>query len=1102
MKASVLETVSLHQPNTCFSLVGAADSTTPLETFSVIADSGLEDGSQVYIRPDPYTKTSAEDHFTKAREILGFPAESTTSFAVNAGRAYSTVFAPKTPKSSKTQEKIDYSFKSFTVPADIRTFTGTQPPIVNPAVRELHLSQWNPPSPQLQLQGHLFYVVLTTMDGKQYHIVSKSNGFYVANTTDAKFDPTLRSIDGKLFYNHSLISLIQMITPQITNRIKSMTQTLAQTDPLALINPTNSFLAVPWLVDTLPPMKPDLCRTQTVFEQSRQDKDWNEDLQSTREMIVNDEEGKPIFLEKLMRERLLHKLHFDFSEAATKGALSIVKGDVASLNPNEAAAARIFLADGIFYSFGLDGMGAFAAEGGDEAARVAAGKDLLNVNIINQLDVEELHPLSTVIVDYCGRRVVCQTPVPGIFRHSSGSSDSIIVHGSVDSRNELAENENFTALFKKIAKACHLKPHAVYDNAGKKYNYDTPYETKGLIGTDGRNYILDLYRLTPPDLSFIESSLNYPHKMCFLRYELVEEWWRGKVRAALTARKVKKPENEEEEKAEREAQQKIIDQLSDEYRLNPDAHLNIESVPEEYRAELKADQDAVRQVCEFLTKVVIPNFLADILEENISTPLDSAQLTSVLHKRGINLRYLGLIDKLSAESKDSHRFVVLRRLIIIEAITRSLKHVLNRYTSQLPAETVPLVYVHFWNCLTGQDEQLHVDEMCSSFFPDVSIILTKLQQLSTSSLRQSLAEEAHIRFGLSLPSNWFEHLPLLALFRNVSLHLGLQWSSSALKKVTDLQKFEISDLLNIVPVVKSTTVRSKLASQALEQGHLSIARDEKDIGLDLINESIYFHEQVYGPVHAEVARAYSQLAATYYELNERKKACEYGLKAILISERCNGVDSAETIFFLLNQALFEHSNDNTTVSLEITKHALRLWNAISGPDHPDTLTTMNNVGTILQTNKNFKYSQEWFEAILALNAKVHGAEDVSSGSAFFHLANGQLMEKEFNKAVNSMRKALDIFTKSWGPDHETSKDCKATLEYLVKLAVGKAKDDQALSALKVRPNSTLANKVSLNSSPNVAGKPLGERSIEELLDYINGNDTKSSSKKKKNKNKK
>lgn len=1097
--------------------------------YSSLEEAGIVDGVELTVVHDPYSKSSAQEHVLKTRQILGFPGESSSSFVVSPGRVFSTVFGSKpnaknNGKNSSSSdpdkvndELVDYSLTTFTATPDIRELVGVNLPSVNPAIKELYLSQWNPPLPHLQLQGHLLYLVLTTMDGKSYHIISKTNGFYISNSTDAKFDPSPRNIDGKSYMSHSLISLIQKLSPPVINRIKSMGQTLNQVDPATLIQPTNSFLASPWIVEQPPQsLKPDITRTQSSgLLQSAQEKDWNEDLQSTRELPIVDEDGKIIFQEKLLRERLLNKLQFDFTEAATKGAMDIVKGNITSLNPNEPYPTQIFLSKGIFYSFALDGMGTFAADGGDEAARVAAGKDRLNVNTVNELDIKGIYPLSTVIVDYCGRRIVCQTPVPGIFRDASGGGDdndddkegensgNIIVHGSVDGRDQIAHNEKFGELFSKVSKACHLKSHIIFDNTGNEFKFDTPYETKGLQGTDGRRYILDLYRLTPPDLSFIETSpSSYPHKMCLLRPELVEEWWRHEVRTAFTKREAKKPQNEEEEQAERVAQEKILEDLSQKCRLNPDVHLDIESIPDQYKNQFKADQEEVRMVCQFLTNTAIPKFIEDITEGTISTPLDAIQLTNVLHKRGINLRYLGLLYKLAMESQANTKLEVLTRLVLIESISRAAKHLLSRFTDQVAIELVPFVYVHFWNLLFTKDgDNITIDSMDTKLYPDSRRALSKVQELTTESVQQLLQSEVSSRFGLSLPSDWRSQLTPLSLFRNLSLQIGLQWATTVVEKVTNGDHLDVSDLINIVPTVKSSIVKSQLANDAMEQGRLSLIHDDKQAGIELLNESISLHEQVYGLIHTEVARAYSQLAVSYHELEDNKKACEYGLKAVLLSERCNGTDSAETIFLLLNLAFYEHSNSNSLVSLQITKHALRLWNMIVGSGHPDTLTTMNNVGTILQAIKNFKYSQQWLDATLAMNEKLHGPDHISAGTIHYHLANSYLMQNEMNKAINSLRKSLEIFSKNLGPDDENTIECKASLERWVKVAVSRAKFEKALPELKIRPKSNLVSS-SLNGAPKVSGKPLGERSVDELLEYINGDSSKSSKKKTKSKNKK
>jgi len=60
-----------------------------------------------------------------------------------------------------------------------------------------------------------------------------------------------------------------------------------------------------------------------------QTRDWNEELQTTRELPRNH------LPERLIRERTIFKVHSDFVVAATRGAMSVIDGNIMAINPGE-----------------------------------------------------------------------------------------------------------------------------------------------------------------------------------------------------------------------------------------------------------------------------------------------------------------------------------------------------------------------------------------------------------------------------------------------------------------------------------------------------------------------------------------------------------------------------------------------------------------------------------------------------------------------------------------------------------------------------------------------------------------------------------------------
>lgn len=60
-----------------------------------------------------------------------------------------------------------------------------------------------------------------------------------------------------------------------------------------------------------------------------------------------------------------------------------------------------------------------------------------------KLDHKDLYTLGTVLVDYRGYRVVCQTIIPGLLQREH---DSAVVYGSIDTGRNVCVEERFIKL--------------------------------------------------------------------------------------------------------------------------------------------------------------------------------------------------------------------------------------------------------------------------------------------------------------------------------------------------------------------------------------------------------------------------------------------------------------------------------------------------------------------------------------------------------------------------------------------------------------------------------------------------------------------------------
>jgi len=280
----------------------------------------------------------------------------------------------------------------------------------------------------------------------------------------------------------------------------------------------------------------------------------------------------------------------------------------------------------------------------------------------------------------------------------------------------------------------------------------SPLETKGIQGSDQRKYLLDFGRMTPRDANWVPQKQGGTGKwegltksktsgipndledeewtMNVLRPELVNQWIRSlvskyieqkrKEHAEASAKKRSEkgesvgngdadkkeretsaegshqPEAKEEEekfKVTEEEQRAVTDNL----KLNVNVFLPDVRVVEP--EQMKLDEEKAREAASFLWDEVLPRVTRAIRERGLSqVPIDGKTLTELLHRNGVNCRYLGRLASLAheEEEKDSKieddlkngRLAVFSRrtmplswleLLECEMVARAAKHVLDSY---------------------------------------------------------------------------------------------------------------------------------------------------------------------------------------------------------------------------------------------------------------------------------------------------------------------------------------------------------------------------------------------------------------------------------------
>lgn len=499
------------------------------------------------------------------------------------------------------------------------------------------------------------------------------------------------------------------------------------------------------------------------------------------------------------------------------------------------------------------------------------------------------------------------------------------------------------------------------------------------------------------------------------------------------------------------------------------------------------------------------------------------------------MRYLGKLARLTKE--EDARLRALRSLAIQEMIARAFKHLANNYLRNLSMAFATSCLAHLLNCLLGtglnKAPKPHLDKDLQELYKDADYSFAKV---TPQSLKSDLEAQVQLRYRHSLEEDWTLDIKHLQLLRSIALKLGLQLiakdyhftaetyvpsgesramtNESAAYAETNghahgvtngkkrkknggrnspthtngselpgqPQTFSPDDIANLVPIIKDACPKSVLAEEALEAGKSSMMQNQKEIGQELLLESLALHEQIYGILHPEVARVYHQLAMLYYQLDEKNAAIELAHKAVIISERTLGIDSSETILAYLNLALFEHHNNNTGVAVSCVRHALDLWKIIYGSKHPDSITTLNNAAVMLQNLKLYPESRQWFEMSLSISEEVSGKSSVNTATLLFQLAQALVLDQDHKGAVNRMREAYNIFLSKLGAEDPNTKESEKWLEQLTQNAVSMAKHAKDIQARRVR-------RVMLNPRVSTMGARPQPQVGQSTADMVNGHES-------------
>lgn len=528
-------------------------------------------------------------------------------------------------------------------------------------------------------------------------------------------------------------------------------------------------------------------------------------------------------------------------------------------------------------------------------------------------------------------------------------------------------------------------------------------------------------------------------------------------------------------------------------RFNPDVYSPGVRHPDANGVALKKQRQLIRDAADFLLTVQLPTFIRECLDHTAAA-MDGSTLVEALHGKGINVRYLG---KLAAMLTNVPQLQYLNRIAVSELILRSTKHIFTSYMQGTELMSLSAAISHYLNCFLSSAQPIHpqqnLEELQSktakrrnkrkgrnngpqqSEVEWASLTPKALWQQIKADLKSYYDWDTPTPESLDVTMEYF-HLQKISLLRGFCVKTGIQillreYNFENKNRATFFEE----DILNIFPVVKHINPRASDAYNFYTTGQSKIQQGYLKDGHELISEALNLLNNVYGAMHPEIAQCLRMLARLNYIMGDHGEALATQQKAVLMSERVNGIDHPYTIIEYIHLALYSFANGHVSASLRLLYRARYLALLICGEDHPEVAILDSNISLILHAVGEYESSLRFLEHALSLNRRYHGPSSLKVAVSYHLVARTQSCMGDFRAALNHEKETYAIYKQQLGEEHEKTKESSDCLRHLTQQAV----------VLQKKMNEIYTGKSGV-SLPPIQIQPPSMGSVLDMLNVING----------------
>ncbi|CAL9007462.1 unnamed protein product [Prunus brigantina] len=459
----------------------------------------------------------------------------------------------------------------------------------------------------------------------------------------------------------------------------------------------------------------------------------------------------------------------------------------------------------------------------------------------------------------------------------------------------------------------------------------------------------------------------------------------------------------------------------------------------------KSLQELIDLSQKYYSEVALPKLVADFGSLELS-PVDGRTLTDFMHTRGLRMRSLGHVVKLS--EKLSH----VQSLCIHEMIVRAFKHILQAVISAVDStEKMAVSIAAALNLMLGVSENEELNKSCN------------VHPLVWRWLEVFLQK----RYRWDLSSFNYDDVRRFAILRGLCHKVGIEMVPRDFD-MDSPNPFRSSDIVSLVPVHKQAACSSADGRQLLESSKTALDKGKLEDAVAYGTKALAKLVAVCGPYHRMTAGAYSLLAVVLYHTGDFNQATIYQQKALDINERELGLDHPDTMKSYGDLAVFYYRLQHTELALKYVKRALYLLHLTCGPSHPNTAATYINVAMMEEGLGNVHVALRYLHKALKCNQRLLGPDHIQTAASYHAIAIALSLMEAYPLSVQHEQTTLQILRAKLGPDDLRTQDAAAWLEYFE----SKAFEQQEAARNGTRkPDASIASK--------------GHLSVSDLLDYIN-----------------